>query len=57
MVQDNRGMAAALRNLLRVHADEKLGRRAKARAIADAEKRVEMLRPKSSLRRKSQVVR
>ncbi|MCK1317144.1 hypothetical protein [Bradyrhizobium sp. 23] len=57
MTADNRSMAAALRNLLRVHADEKLGRRAKAKALAEAEKRVEMLRPKSSLRRKQKVSR
>lgn len=50
-------MAAALRNLLRAHADTTMGRRAKAQAIAEAEKRVEACRPRSSLRRKPVVAR
>lgn len=54
---DNRNMAAALRALLHVHADESMGRKRKALAIAEAERRVEALRPKSSLRRKPRVAR
>ncbi|MET4041760.1 hypothetical protein ABIC03_003451 [Bradyrhizobium sp. RT6a] len=57
MPQDNRAMAAALRHLLRVQADTRMGRRAKAKALADAEQRVEACRPRSSLRRKPAVVR
>lgn len=57
MVHDNRAMAAALRALLRAHADGSLGPRRKAQAIAEAERRVEAARPKSSLRRRPKVGR